>query len=201
MCAKRLVLAGGWVFLACYASTATPLHAMSYGNPPLNYVKRPNYRAGTGATVSGWSTQSPEEAKKLGKPICLYVYDPTPGDNPFAEHLEGSKGLANGKLQAALSHFTCIKTTVAGKGWPEAWLSAASGSASIILISSDGKNVRIFGRNMGNDLIFSKLLYVAAAEVYTYELKRAELDKPARIVEGKKTLADPPVAEAKDQKK
>lgn len=185
-----------WACAACSALGA----GYGGGNLPLDYEKRPPYRAGTGDSVKDLGPQNAAEAQKSGKPVFLYIYDPTPGDTPWSEYLE-KKVLSNGTLKNARQHFTALKVKADGsdaQGWPKEWLAGTSGSAAIMLISSDGKNVRTFGRSMGKQAVQAKFILVAVKEIFEYERKIAEIANEAKAnaaAAEKPPTKDPPPAQ------
>ncbi|MBI3831051.1 MAG: hypothetical protein HY291_16145 [Planctomycetes bacterium] len=153
-----------------------------------NKPKKGEYKAGSGAAVKAWSAGSLEEAKKAGKPICLYVYDSRPSDNQFAKFLE-SDVLANSGVGDALKGFSCYKCKEDDKGWPAEWLNAGASGAALILVSTDGRVVQIFSRAAGEDGSKPGTVKDAAKGILDYEKKlveqaekakaRAEADKAA----------------------
>lgn len=147
-----------------------------------NNNKRLEYKGGSGEAVKAWPAASLEEAKKTGKPTCLYIYDTRPAENTFAKFLE-TEVLVQAELKSALQDFECVKIKADGsdgKGWPPEWLHPAAGGAAILLVSSDGRVVQTFSRGKGEEACKANWVQAAAAAIVVYEKNKKEQAEKAK---------------------
>ncbi|HYG73624.1 MAG TPA: hypothetical protein VEK08_01225 [Planctomycetota bacterium] len=132
---------------------------------------------GKSDSVKNWPARDFETATTSGMPLCVYFFDPQQKSNARAKTLEGYQALANAELKSVLKPFLCLKirsdaTDV--KGWPANLREIASRSASLVLISSDYKNIISFDKtNTQNVDIRPDRIILAAQSILHYEEKKA----------------------------
>src|SRR5258708_18947776 len=147
----------------------------NYGNGRNNGNNNKNNnntdKPGDGDSVKKWKSESADDAKKDGRPICLYIYDPSNKTNARAKLLEGPSGLESADVKEKLKQFASLKVVTPGgaKGWPEAWMENAKTGASLIIITSDFKQSTAFDRDMPKDNIRPDTIVAAMDGALKYE--------------------------------
>ncbi len=127
---------------------------------------------GKSDVVKGWPAMDFQVALQTDKPICAYIFDPDTKQNPRAKYLEGRDGLASIEVRDALKDFQMLRIKSDGtdvRGWPKDMLFNAQRSASIIMLSSDGKKVFTFDKRMSNEQIKPSVLASTALGITKYE--------------------------------
>ena len=92
-----------------------------------------------------WSSKPFNEAREVGKPIAVYVFDPAGRINPAVQYLEGEV-FANTSVQAALADFLVVKLAVGDKWWPEQLLMPARNNAALLILTCDTNQIACFSR-------------------------------------------------------
>lgn len=122
--------------------------------------------------VKAWPAMEFQAALQTGKPVAAYIFDPDYKNNYRAKHVEGSAAIANIDVRDALKNFQCMRIKSDGtdvRGWPKEMLANAYRSASLVLMSSDGKKVFPFDKRMSNEQINPAVLLSAAQTIIRYE--------------------------------
>lgn len=156
--------------------------------------------------VKTWPAKEFQVALTAGKPIAAYIFDPEYKNNYRAKHMEGSAAIANIDVRDALKAFQCMRIKSDGtdvRGWPKEMLTNAYRSASLVLMSSDGKKVFPFDKRMSNEQINPAVILAAAQSIIKYEESmksfRETADKLAGTKKetGKETAAAEPTVDNK----
>ncbi|GMV78929.1 MAG: hypothetical protein AMXMBFR7_01130 [Planctomycetota bacterium] len=126
---------------------------------------RANFKPGSDKTFS-WKRLTFTDARKLEKPICLYIYDSTMKQrNNTAMQIETDL-LPNPVVKDALKDFTMVMTTTTSPGWPELFTQLADKGAMIAVMTCDGKTfVNYFNKDRKADpQVFSMAAQQAVAQ-------------------------------------
>lgn len=127
---------------------------------------------GKSDVVKGWPAMDFQVALQTGKPVMAFIFDPDTKQNPRSKYLEGRDALANIDVRDALKDFQCLRIKADGtdvRGWPKDMLFNSQRSASIVMLSSDGKKVFTFDKRMSNEQIKPSVLVSTAVGITKYE--------------------------------
>jgi hypothetical protein len=103
--------------------------------------------AGTGDSVKKWADKNFDQATAAHKPVLLYIYDHDAKRNPTAAAMEGPKFLGDADVKAKERDFLCLKDKMSeGNNFPHDWVQLADGGAAVIVLSSDMKVIKTFGK-------------------------------------------------------
>lgn len=161
---------------------------------------------GKSDVVKTWPAMEFQAALQTGKPVAAYIFDPDYKNNYRAKHVEGSAAIANIDVRDALKNFQVLRIKSDGtdvRGWPKEMLSNAYRSASLVLMSSDGKKVFPFDKRMTNEQINPAVILSAAQTIVRYEESIKNFKETADKLAGpkkdapKETAAAEPVIDNK----
>jgi hypothetical protein len=159
--------------------------------------------AGKAESVKNLPSRDFENAKTSGMPLCIYFFDPNMRPNNRARHVE--MVLGNLDLREKLKAFLFLKIRTDGsdvRGWPMDLREPANKSASVVFISSDGKQIVSFDKMMQVNLISVESVATAAENMIQYEKRLSILTGgkaglgAAKKEEKKEDPKKPPVIEA-----
>lgn len=123
--------------------------------------------AGTGESVKTWADKSFEQATAAHKPVLLYIYDLYAKHNVTTGAMEGPKFLGDADVKAKTRDFLCLKDKMSeGNGYPHDWVQLADGGAAVLVLSSDMKVIKTFGKKdalKSADLIAAMTAALAAS--------------------------------------
>ena len=161
--------------------------------------------AGEGEAVKALPSREFEGAKKLGLPMCVYLYDPNAQKtNAMVKALEGTV-LANAELRDKLKPFQFLKIRSDGsdvKGWPQEWREYGDKGAALLFTTSDLKSVVVYDRFKGKDVATIDNVEGTIKQILAYEEKKKEIagggkiGKEAKDEKEEKPSKPEPVAQA-----
>ena len=144
------------------------------------------YKAGDGEAVKKLKEGSLDDARKSGKPICVYLFDPSNKRNARAKLMEGANGLDSAAVKDKLKEFYFIKISVGDKdlkGWPADWTAKAKDNAAVMFLSADLTQVIGLDKDTPKDSITSDTFLADIETILKYdELKNAQQSKAPKPV-------------------
>jgi hypothetical protein len=134
-----------------------------------------------------WSSKEFNDARDVGKPIAIYVFDPAGRLNPAAEFLEGEV-FSNANVQAAFADFLMVKLSVGDKWWPEQLLQPGRNNAALLILTCDTNLIACFSRQNLPKLVKDK----QKGDTYPELIAAAEKARAANPVALERMKKSPP---------
>jgi hypothetical protein len=106
-------------------------------------AKKPTCKPGVDKNFA-WQRVGFNEARKLEKPILLYIYDPQDGKASDPVKLVQQELFANAGVKQAFAEFTPILQPLCSTSWPPVYTSQAKNGVALFILTCDAVPVAVF---------------------------------------------------------